>query len=104
MTFASTPAAASSRPSSVAFGLGLAAALADGATDLAVGERSPPSLAGRERPATGTQAEIARLQAVARRAPAATEPRVSSPPPTCSASARPATRASTAAPTRCCAA
>ena len=35
-----------------------------------------PSLAGRERPTSDTQAEIARLQAVARRAPAATAPRV----------------------------
>jgi tetratricopeptide (TPR) repeat protein len=60
----------------IAFGLGLALLSLTQRDVLPAGAPAGPSLAGRERPASGTQAEIGRLQAVARRAPAATEPRV----------------------------
>jgi tetratricopeptide (TPR) repeat protein len=76
MTFALTPRRRLVAAVLCAFGLGLAL------TALAQRDASPTtaptaaSLAGTARPAAGTQAEIARLQAVARRAPTAAEPRV----------------------------
>ena len=72
MTFTSTPRLLAAILA--AFGLGLLL------LSLTRGEgmpsRSAPAVVTPERPAAGTQAEIARLQAVARRAPAATGPRV----------------------------
>ncbi len=56
----------------VAFGLGLLVLSRGGELPSA----NDPAVVAPERPATGTEAEIARLQAVARRAPAATGPRV----------------------------
>jgi tetratricopeptide (TPR) repeat protein len=75
MTFASTPRRRLVAVILVAFGVGLALLSLTQRDALPAGDPAA-ELAGRARPATGTQAEIARLQAVARRAPAATGPRV----------------------------
>ncbi|HYI18618.1 MAG TPA: hypothetical protein VD836_07900 [Solirubrobacteraceae bacterium] len=76
MTFASTPRRRLLAAILFAFGLGLALLSLTQRDVLPAAAPVGPSLAGRERPAAGTQAEIARLQAAARRAPDATEPRV----------------------------
>jgi len=76
MTFASTPRRRLIAATLFAFGVGLALLTLTQRDVLPAAAPVGPSLAGRERPAAGTQAEIARLQAAARRAPAATEPRV----------------------------
>jgi len=76
MTFASTPRRRLLAAILFAFGLGLALLTLTQRDVLPAAAPAAPSLAGRERPHAGTQAEIARLQAAARRAPAATEPRV----------------------------
>jgi tetratricopeptide (TPR) repeat protein len=73
MTFAFTPRRRLVAAILFAFGLGLlllSLSRSEGLPDTA------PAVVAPERPATGTQAEIARLQAVARRAPRATGPRV----------------------------
>jgi tetratricopeptide (TPR) repeat protein len=77
MTFASTSRRRLLAAILFAFGLGLVLlSLTQRDVPPAGAPPAAPSLAGRERPAAGTQAEIARLQAAARRAPAATGPRV----------------------------
>jgi tetratricopeptide (TPR) repeat protein len=73
MTFASTPRRRLVAALLAAFGLGLLLLSLTRGADL---PDTTPTVVAPERAATGTQAEIARLQAVARRAPAAAGPRV----------------------------
>jgi tetratricopeptide (TPR) repeat protein len=76
MTFALTPRRRLVAAVLCAFGLGLASLALIQRDALPTGTPAGGSLAAPARPATDTQAEIARLQAVARRVPRATEPRV----------------------------